>query len=101
MRSSATAMSGLSFRCCGGGGRDVVVPGQFLGVDAAELRQVVLEGGRYGAARHVVGEFFQADLAAGGGEFQRAQTQHVEVVAHHVGVVRVVGDEDDAEAAVA
>src|SRR5690606_22524766 len=67
MRSSATAMSGLSFRCCGGGGRDGAVPGQFLGVDAADLRQLVLEGGQFGAARHVVGEFLQADLAAGRG----------------------------------
>ncbi len=83
------------------------VPGQpgllreLLHVDAADLGQLVPEGGELGAPGHVVGQFLQRDLPAVGGQLQGAQAQHAEVVADHEGVVRVVGDEDDAEAAVA
>src|SRR5690606_4880207 len=61
---------------------------------AAEL---VLQGVQFGAARHVVGEVVQGQLGAGRVQLHLAQAQHREVVADHVGVVRVVRDEHDAQ----
>ncbi len=103
MRSSASAIRrpSLPRRWRDGGCCEVFGFGEFFDVDAADLGQFVLEGGEFGAAGHVVGEFFEADVGAGGGEFHGAQAQDAEVVADHVGVVGVVGDEDDAQAAVA
>ena len=91
-----TSSPHAALRCCHDG-----VVFRVLDVDAADLGQLVLERGEFGATRHVVGQLFKGDLAALGGQFEGTQAQHVEVVADQVGVVWVVGDEDDAEAALA
>src|SRR3977135_4448194 len=72
--------------------------GQFVHRDPSDLRQLVLERCELGTAGHVVGEILQAHLTARGAQLQGAEPQYREVVADHVGVVRVVGDEDDAQA---
>src|SRR3954467_12033567 len=63
--------------------------------------ELVRELGELLPAGHLRGELLEADLGALLVEHPLAQLQDDEVVAHQVGVVRVVGDEDDAEARVA
>ncbi len=49
-------MSGIPFGGCRHGCLEVLRFGELLDVDAADLRQLVLEGGEFGAACHVVGQ---------------------------------------------
>src|SRR4051812_45713269 len=68
---------------------------------AARALQLVRELIQLRSPGHQAGEFVAGDLALG----QVAQTptpvEHQETVADRIGVVRVVGDEDDAHPAVA
>src|SRR5689334_17654010 len=70
-----------------------------FGGGAAGLLEFVAEFFQFGAAGHQGGEFVAGDLALGVVAEAAAAFGEQEPVADRVGVVRVVGDEDDAEAA--
>src|SRR6478752_6147317 len=65
------------------------------------LLQLVRELGELVAAGHLARELVETDVGALLVEHGLAELEDDEVVADEVGVVRVVGDEDDAEAGVA
>jgi hypothetical protein len=57
------------------------------------VRQLV----QFRAARHQPGELLTSDLPLGQGAQAAAAVEHQEAVAHRIGVVRVVGDQHDAD----
>ena len=64
-------------------------------------RQLMAERLELGATGHHLHQLLQGHLGLGEVAHAASATQQHEPVTHRVGVVRVVGDEDDAEAAVA
>ena len=85
---------GRSAPCCRPRAAAATLPGVDTAQLVAELLQLL-------AAGHLPGQLVQRELVAVGVEDHPAELEDDEVVAHQVGVVRVVGDEDDPEAGVA